>query len=278
MKFVSREQWGAKYAAGTGAREIPTAEVWLHHTVTLAPDLAFADLNKDSVDDDEAAAMRTIERIGQQRFGAGFSYNLALMPSGRAYVGCGVRRVGTHTSKRNTRALGIVLVGDYEKNVVPEPMRASLVEVLRFGFAEGWIDRPAIDGGHRDLKETACPGRHAYKLIGDVTREASGVRPKPNPTPEPGQAGGKMYAVYTGTDGNDWGTDMVTRQPFDDRDGRSGQERKAMWIDLVQRSTRTKVVRIELSEAEQELLVPINIGETNEPAPVEPQPEQEPTI
>lgn len=165
MDYVSRKDWGAKYAEGFGERNLPTSETWLHHSVTLSPDLEFKDLNKDSRDDDEVQAMQTIEQIGQQRFGAGFSYNIAVMPSGRPYIGCGVRRIGSHTAKRNTKALGIVLVGNYETTKLPEQMKTTLVDILRDSYRLGWATKPAFTGGHRDLKETACPGKYAYLLI-----------------------------------------------------------------------------------------------------------------
>lgn len=183
LEYVSRQAWGAQYAAGSGPRSIPTAEAWLHHSVTPAPPD-----NRDR----EALAMRTIEKIGQQRFGAGFSYNLALMPSGRVYVGCGVRRIGSHTAGRNTRALGVVLVGDYDRHPLPPAMRAALPDLLRDAHDEGWIDAPRFDGGHRDLKATACPGRHAYQALPEINRDALGIEVTPaavrtdSPTPARG--------------------------------------------------------------------------------------------
>ncbi len=174
LEYIGRKKWGARYAAGAGPRAIPVSECWLHHAATLAPDLAFDDLNADAVDDDEAKAMRDIEAIGQQRFGQGFSYNLAVMPSGRIYVGCGVRRVGSHTAKRNTRALGIVLVGNYHERPLPAPMRAVLPELLREAHRLGWITQPKFNGGHRDLRNTSCPGDLAYEQIAAINREAAG--------------------------------------------------------------------------------------------------------
>lgn len=206
MDFISREAWGAQYAAGSGPRAIPTAECWLHHSVTLAP---------DSTDDDEAAAMRTIERIGQQRFKAGFSYNLAVMPSGRVYVGCGVRRVGTHTGGRNTKALGIVLVGNYEDNPMPRPMQDAVVNLLREAHVMGWIDRPAFDGGHRDLKQTACPGIQAYRLIPTFNRLAAQppAKPLPGTTPTPTTVQEDIVArlIKTADDPTVWATDGLHR-------------------------------------------------------------------
>lgn len=178
MDIVPRSDWGARYRAGFGPRALPTSEAWLHHSVTLSPDLEFRDLNADSVDDDEAAAMRTIERIGQERFGAGFSYNLAEMPSGRVYEGCGIARVGAHTKGRNTRALAVVVVGNYERDPVPEPVPGSLARLLRHLHATGAIDAPAFDGGHRDVGQTSCPGRHLYAHIPAINRLARASTPQ----------------------------------------------------------------------------------------------------
>jgi hypothetical protein len=187
LHVISRQAWGAVHDAGFGARALPTAEAWLHHTVTLAPDLEFQDLNADSLDDDEVQAMRTIERIGEQRFGKGFSYNLAVMPSGRVYEGCGVGRVGSHTGGRNTRALGVCLVGNYQDTAPTQPMQDALVAILQEGHRLGWIDQPKFDGGHRDLSSTACPGEQAYRLIPDLNARAAGspVTPPPPPAPAP---------------------------------------------------------------------------------------------
>jgi hypothetical protein len=178
VDYISRDVWGAIYAPGIGPRALPCLEAWLHHTSTIT-------LPVDATPNDERQQMRRVEGVGQQRFGAGFSYNLAIFPSGRVYVGCGVRRVGTHTAKRNTRALGIVLVGNYEAQPVPGPMRAALVEVLRDAKRLGWLPEARLNGGHRDLKATACPGQHAYALIGGVNAEAAGHAPPPPPAPVP---------------------------------------------------------------------------------------------
>lgn len=190
MDFIGRATWGARYAAGSGPRPIPCSEVWLHHTVT-------AHLPVDATVEQECEQMRRVEAIGQQRFGKGFSYNLALFPSGRAYVGCGVRRVGTHTGGRNTRALGIALVGDFDKHPVPAQLEDALVQLLQYGKQQGWIKAAKLDGGHRDLKATACPGRHAYHLIPAVNARAAGqpVTPSPAPSPTPGKGLTTMLIV-----------------------------------------------------------------------------------
>lgn len=165
MDFIGRSTWGAAHPAGFGPRPIPLDEAYLHHSVTPppGPDLAA-----------EYAAMRTLERIGQQRFGSGISYNLAVMPSGRVYVGTGVRRVGAHTRGRNTRALGVVLVGNFEASPVPAPALKALSDLLRFAGEEGWLKAARFTGGHRDAlgANTSCPGRFAYGMLSAINAAA----------------------------------------------------------------------------------------------------------
>jgi hypothetical protein len=92
MKIISRGEWGARYGDGFAPAPLPASEVWLHHSVTVAPDLV-------PPFDDEYVAMRTLERIGQERFGGGISYTWAAMPSGRIYQGHSVgRRGGKHSA------------------------------------------------------------------------------------------------------------------------------------------------------------------------------------
>jgi hypothetical protein len=158
LRIITRAEWGARHRAGFGPA--PTAsEVWLHHTVTFAP-------SNDPAD--EARAMRDIENIGQSRFGGGFSYSFAVMPSGRVYEGTGPGRVGAHTAKRNTIARGIVLVGNYDANPVPTPMTQAVADLLRYGAGKvGYWHAARLNGGHRDAPgaSTACPGKHGMKAL-----------------------------------------------------------------------------------------------------------------
>lgn len=161
--ITSRAEWGARYAAGGGAVALPVAELWLHHSVTAAPaDDAAA----------ERSAMRTLENIGESRFGQGISYTYAVMPSGRIYEGTGAGRLGTHTGGRNSRSHGIVLVGNYEDTVPSSAMCGGTGLLVRHGHESGWWANPWLTGGHRDVKSTACPGRHGYAAIGTINERA----------------------------------------------------------------------------------------------------------
>src|SRR3546814_10622334 len=72
--IITRPEWGARYANGFGLRTIGDLDVYLHHSVTIAPDLLppFTD---------DYADVRTLEDIGQSRFGRGISYHFPVTRS-----------------------------------------------------------------------------------------------------------------------------------------------------------------------------------------------------
>lgn len=174
MEIISRARWGARYARGFTSAPLPAAEVWLHHSVTLAPDLVWLDADRDGVDDDEEKAMRQLEQIGQDRFGGGISYTWLIPPSGRIYDGHGVDRQGAHTGGRNDRARAICFIGNYDTHKPTAAQVRSAAWLLQEGKRRGWLKAARLNGGHRDLKSTACPGKYAYALIDDINRLAAG--------------------------------------------------------------------------------------------------------
>lgn len=171
MNIISRSEWGARYARGFRAAPLPAARLWLHHSVTAAPPVN-ATLEQD------AAAVRTLERIGQDRFGGGISYTFAVTPSGRVLEGHGVDRQGAHTGGQNTTSRAICLVGNYDTARPPEAMLDAVAALVTHGHRQGWWP-PQLTGGHRDAPgaSTACPGRHAHALIGEINRRARGAAP-----------------------------------------------------------------------------------------------------
>lgn len=148
--IVSRAEWGSKAALGP-AMKLPASECWLHHSVT-------------PVTLDAAKDMRVIERVGIERFGR-FSYSWALHPDGQCLEGAGFT-VGAHTANHNSRAFGVVLIGNYQ-NDHPTKMQVDTFHRLRdWLIADGHL-KPGVypTGGHRDLKQTACPGQLAYDAM-----------------------------------------------------------------------------------------------------------------
>lgn len=171
MRVIPRTEWRARYpdAYKGYSASLPAERVWLHHSVTVAPDL------RPPFDDDDAA-VRALEEIGQRRFGWGISYSFAVTPAGRIYQGHRIDGVGAHTAGQNSTSRAICLVGDYSRTAPTAAQLDAIAWLLREGAARGWWRSPRLSGGHRDVKSTACPGDAAYALIGEINRRAAGPR------------------------------------------------------------------------------------------------------
>lgn len=168
MTLIRRASWGARYADGSGDRALPATEAWLHHTVTIAPDLL------PPFDDDDAA-IRLLELIGQQRFGQGMSYTRLFTPVGRVYEGHSVHRIGAHTGGHNTKGIGYSLVGNYDEDEPSEAMLEAVAQQIVADHRAGYLAVPRLNGGHRDTKSTGCPGRYAYAAIPIINARAAAI-------------------------------------------------------------------------------------------------------
>jgi len=158
MRIIPRSEWGARHDDGGGSAPLPASLLYLHHSVTIAPDLLppFSD---------DYAAIRTLEGIGEARFGRGISYTYLITPAGLIFQGHSDGRLGAHTKGYNSTARAICLVGNYE---VSEPTQAQ-VDAVRWLIADGHRRRvwsvTRLTGGHYLVKATACPGKHAMAAI-----------------------------------------------------------------------------------------------------------------
>lgn len=182
-RIISRQEWGARHERGAGPAPLPASEVWLHHSVTIAPDLL-------PPFEDDYDAVRVLERIGENRFGRGISYTFVITPVGLVFEGHGVDRRGAHTYGHNTVGRAICFVGNYEAHQPTEAMLDAAGWLLAHGFLAGWWTASKLHGGHRDVRATSCPGRHAYAAMGRINelaaahaRGAGGLPPAPVPPP-----------------------------------------------------------------------------------------------
>jgi hypothetical protein len=154
MRIVSRAEWGARHPDGSGSAPLPAEFLYIHHT-----------------DSPSHTTIRTLEDIGQQRFGAGISYTFVIRDDGTVYQGHSVGRKGTHTKGLNTRARAICAIGNYDIVDPPERLLAAIVDLVVHGYRKGWWPNQ-ITGGHRNAPgaSTACPGDRLYARIPDMNR------------------------------------------------------------------------------------------------------------
>src|SRR5690625_433209 len=212
-KIYSRSSWNAQHRNGVGTRKVGKLRKYLHHTVT-------AHLPANASVSQEKAQMRVIERIGQQRFGGGISYNFIIFPSGRIYEGASANRVSYHSGAgRNTNGVGICFAGNYDSNKPTKAALNAVVWLLQEGVRRGWWTDPALTEAHRDFKSTACPGRHLYSQFDDINSRGRSGKPAPAPSAPSGggssSGGSKRKSnstiVQEVIDGK-WGTGNTRRQ------------------------------------------------------------------
>ncbi|SNR33186.1 peptidoglycan recognition protein family protein [Blastococcus mobilis] len=170
ITIIGRAQWGARHEDGGGSAPLPAKEWWLHHSVTIAPDLL------PPFDDDDAA-VRTLEAIGEQRFGRGISYTFAITPIGRVYVGHSMNRLGAHTGGRNSIARAICFVGNYDAARPTAAQVEAAAQLLVQEYRAGRSTRYTLNGGHQQASgaSTACPGRYGMEAIPAINARAAAI-------------------------------------------------------------------------------------------------------
>lgn len=166
-RIFSRREWGARHPDGCTSAPTPASRIYLHHSVTTAPP-------RNATLAQDIAAVRSLEAIGQSRFGCGISYTYVIPPSGRVFQGHSDRRQGTHTGGYNTIARAICLVGNYETMAPNSEQIGSVQWLLADGYRRRVWAAARLTGGHNQVAQTACPGRYATAAIPAMNRPYSG--------------------------------------------------------------------------------------------------------
>lgn len=165
QRIIQRPEWGARHEDGFGPRPVGNLEVYVHHSVTIAPDLVppFTD---------DYAAVRKLEAIGEARFRRGISYQFPITPAGLIFEGVSIDRIGAAIENYNTPSANIVWVGNYDVDRPPQAMLEATDWLLHHGVAQGWWRDPLVKGGHQDAPgaQTACPGRYGEAVLGALNR------------------------------------------------------------------------------------------------------------
>lgn len=183
LEIVYREEWGAveDYTSDRALNEV--ADMFFLH-IALVND-------PSDLQGDEFQVARNVERIGQQRFGSGMSYNALAFNTGLLVEGQPLTRRGAHTVNTYERDYclthGGSMVGPrtstgYNLNVnaralclpqmVDDPVTPEQIDsAARWAAAQiisGLAKKSAKWHGHRCVTAKGCPGDIAFKLIGKL--------------------------------------------------------------------------------------------------------------
>lgn len=130
----------------------PVAIVEIHHDAVKAPTRTPAQ---------EQQHLRDLEAFHVEKRGyAAIGYNVAVFPSGRVYVARGLDKVGAHDEKNNSRAMGIVICGNYQTQAPSAALLQTVRRTITYLANKGYVKRGAKVILHGDDGTTACPGKN----------------------------------------------------------------------------------------------------------------------
>lgn len=166
-----RAVWKAKPPTNPYSPDPLPWRVTVHHTdgrytASLAESLA------------EAGFIQEFHQNG--RGWSDIGYHFLVDPLGNILEGRPLQTLGAHTLSNNEGNIGIVLLGTYHAPRNDKPTAAQLAAVGalgRFLVKRFGID-PVSLKGHRDYKQTDCPGDLAYPKLPEL-RGAFGAPPAP---------------------------------------------------------------------------------------------------
>ncbi|XP_068086834.1 peptidoglycan-recognition protein LB [Anabrus simplex] len=157
LEIVTREQWAALPPKETDPLTVPVPYVVIHHTHSPKYSSSSEQCEED---------MRKIQLFHQYvRNWSDIGYNFCIGGDGRAYEGRGWTILGAHAYHYNKKSIGIAFIGDYSTEV-PTPIMMSVgQELIACGVQKGMISPDYKLLGHRQVRNTECPGQAFYDVI-----------------------------------------------------------------------------------------------------------------
>ncbi|XP_058986532.1 peptidoglycan-recognition protein LB [Musca domestica] len=155
--MVTRDEWGARSPTMIETFQGPAPFVIIHHS--YQPEACFT--NKDC-----RKAMRVMQDYHQLTHGWNdIGYSFAVGGDGMIYMGRGFNVVGAHAPKYNDKSVGICLIGDWRTELPPPQMLKAAKDLIAFGVAKGYIHPDFKLMGHRQVRDTECPGGRLFNEI-----------------------------------------------------------------------------------------------------------------
>lgn len=181
VPIVSRSEWGARPPKSRNFIELPSEELWLHHSAG-ALDAGGNGVWWDDVRGIQDFHMRPVSEGGRGWSDIAYSF---LIGGGQVFEGRGVGIAGGHTKGRNTVSHAICVVGNYElMTPQPEDVRA-VADLVRHGREQGWWGDLTGDHSAAPGAQTSCCGRNLRAAIPEIRALAGASRPQEDDmTPE----------------------------------------------------------------------------------------------
>jgi hypothetical protein len=110
---------------------------------------------------DSAMRLESIRRAHLRRTPEPFGdigYHFAVDPAGRVWQCRPLTWQGAHVRRQNSGNLGIVMLGNYDKQAVNTKQQAALMKFIRSAMKQYKVPATKV-ATHQELAATACPGR-----------------------------------------------------------------------------------------------------------------------
>ncbi|XP_019877658.1 peptidoglycan-recognition protein 2 [Aethina tumida] len=155
--IVSRSEWGARRAKGTTSLKInPAPYAIIHHADT--PPCTSESQCKSRVKNvqDYHQNTRKWDDIG---------YNFLIGGDGKVYEGRGWGLSGAHAPNYNSKSIGICFIGKFDSVSPSEAQLQAARDLLSCGVDSGKLSPSYKLLGHKQVRQTSCPGNSLYAII-----------------------------------------------------------------------------------------------------------------
>jgi hypothetical protein len=157
LVLTTREEWNARPPVLIEPMTNPVPYVIIHHSYIPPACTTTADC---------LDAMRKMQDMHQITNGWNdIGYHFAVGGDGHAYEGRGWSRVGAHAPGYNNISIGICVIGDWTQELPPEWQLEAVHQLVEYGVEQGFIQEDYKLLGHRQVRDTECPGDRLFNEI-----------------------------------------------------------------------------------------------------------------
>jgi hypothetical protein len=120
-------------------------------------------------DRSEMAVVQRLQGMQAEHAGRGYGdlgYHFVVDPAGRVWEGRALAFEGAHAVGQNEGNVGVVVLGDYERQDLVQTQRESL-RLLVGCLRERYGIKLHRIYGHSDLGSSVCPGKNLYTWVSD---------------------------------------------------------------------------------------------------------------